>query len=60
MTYEQQLIEEATLLSDLLNQFTPQQIASVKRVREVFRYLKKRKEKADKAFRDYNWRPGKQ
>lgn len=52
MTPEQQLIEEAALLSDLLNQFTAQQIESVPRIRALFRILKERLSFCEKCIRE--------
>lgn len=52
MTPEQQLIEEAALLSDLLNQFTAFHIESVPKIRELFGILKNRLEAIEKFIRE--------
>lgn len=42
MTQEQQLIEEAAFLSDLLNQFTAERIEMIPSARDLFNMILKR------------------
>lgn len=59
LTYEQQLMEELLVLTEMIGTMTAQQIQDAPRVRQLFRILRNRKIKAEQAIEAFRYDPKK-